>query len=221
MKKKIVSCLLVAVMCTLIGSVAYADESGSMYRSDNIKSHGTLLCEQADSDEEVYITSQDLIYLAGEMDLLEDIIDGLQYKDNPNVEYTYHYHHTGDGSVSSGKLYAEITPGGCYYDAGHTHNMTGECPTHIVRHDAEECDGVGGPYGHHPSCNGEDHTNCGHSCTICGAPVGGTGQKCGRVVRPAWDETVYDCGSPTNTWTVQCGWREGAIEKAEIKFSPN
>lgn len=72
MKKKIVSCLLVAVMCTLIGSVAYADESGSMYRADNIKSHGTLQYEQAGADNNVLIASQDLIYLANEIDELED-----------------------------------------------------------------------------------------------------------------------------------------------------
>lgn len=72
MKKKIVSCLLVAVMCTLIGSVAYADESGSVYRADNIKSHGTLQYEQAGADNNVLIASQDLNYLADEIDELED-----------------------------------------------------------------------------------------------------------------------------------------------------
>ena len=72
MKKKIVSCLLVGVMCTLIGSVAYADESGSTSRADNIKSHGTLLCEQAGAENNVLIASQDLNYLADEIDELED-----------------------------------------------------------------------------------------------------------------------------------------------------
>ena len=72
MKKKIVSCLLVGVMCTLIGSVAYADESGSVYRADNIKSHGTLQYEQAGADNNVLIASQDLNYLADEIDELED-----------------------------------------------------------------------------------------------------------------------------------------------------
>ena len=72
MKKKIVSCLLVAVMCTLIGSVAYADESGSMDRAGGIKSHGTLQYEQAGADNNVLIASQDLNYLADEIDKLED-----------------------------------------------------------------------------------------------------------------------------------------------------
>ena len=72
MKKKIVSCLLVAVMCTLIGSVAYADESESTSRTDNIKSHGTLQYEQAGADNNVLIASQDLNYLADEIDKLED-----------------------------------------------------------------------------------------------------------------------------------------------------
>lgn len=205
MKKKIVSCLLVAVMCTLIGSVAYADESGSMCRADNIKSHGTLLCEQADADEEVYITSQDMVYLAEEIDFLENIIDGLQCKDNPNVEYTYHYHHTGDGSVSSDTIYSYDNPKGCYENGGsHTHDAISSCPYDWVTVDC--------PYR-------------GHGLAQCPSCGGGKGynEETGESydIHYPIDQKRYTCGSPTNTWTVQCGWREGAIEKAEIKFSPN
>ncbi len=203
MKKKIVSCLLVAVMCTLIGSVAYADESGSMYRADSIKSHGVLECKDVSGDNDVLLNSEDLIYLAGEMDLLEDIIDGLQYKDNPNVEYTYHYHHTGDDSASSNTIYSYDNPGGCYRSTGHTHSMIETCPSHTeTTHITHEHYISGNPY----------------HCDHCG--VGGYGSNTHTCSYPD-TSTVWDCGYPVNTWTVQCGWREGSIEKAEIKFSPN
>ena len=206
MKKKIVSCLLVAVMCTLIGSVAYADESGSMYRADSIKSHGVLECKDVSGDNDVLLNSEDLIYLAGEVDLLEDIIDGLQYKDNPNVEYTYHYHHTGDGSASSDTIYSYDNPGGCYRSAGHTHSVIETCPSYTRLCGAPGIeklysdDGVTWRWkcaeGHHFTSSGSS-PHCPES----------------------WTE--YTCGSPINTWTVQCGWSEGSIEKAEIRFSPN
>ena len=177
MKKKIVSCLLVAVMCTLIGSVAYADESGSMYRADNIKSHGTLLCEQPDADDEVYITTQDMIYLADEMDFLEDMIDALNMKSNPNIEYTYHEH-------------------------------TDNCPSHIE-------------YGYRRWSRGPDNFGDGgreawfslDSCSLCGY----------YSPQSRWEDYYADLPPVLHCSRLvyTCGWREGEIEKAEIKFSPN
>ena len=206
MKKKIVSCLLVGVMCTLIGSVAYADESGSTSRADSIKSHGTLLCEQADSDDEVYITSQDLINLANDVDRLEDLIDGLQCKDNPNIEYIYHYHHKSDGSASSGTIYSLSNPGGCYRGAGHTHDAVGACPSHTEKEEYYYQSG--------------DCPECWASALSMGYSSLDEAGGCSGHIKIK-EHTVYTCGEPTNTWKVQCGWRQGEIEKAEIVFSPN
>ena len=196
MKKKIVSCLLVGVMCTLIGSVAYADESGSESRADSIKSHGTLLCEQADSDDEVYITTQDMINLANDVDRLEDLIDGLQGKDNPNIEYIYHKH--------AGTPYVT---GGCI-TAWHEH--TDDCPYH----NGDKCDEELTEINHglyqkdgtwfcrfkcregHISIYEHIVTNCHHK------------------------PKIYDCGnSPMNQWSYVCGKTEGVtIDSAIITF---
>lgn len=213
MKKKIVSCLLVAVMCTLIGSVAYADESESVGRAGSIKSHGTLLCEQADADDEVYITSQDLINLANDVDRLEDLIDGLQCKDNPNIEYTYHYHHKGDESASSNTIYSYDNPGGCYRGAGHTHDKTGTCSSYEYQ---SKCNWI-----HTAPDENPDGSECPyHGITYTYAYDEFNGTKWLHTYKCSYKRDVkeYTCGSPTNTWTVQCGWREGEIEAAYIAF---
>ena len=194
MRKKTVSCLLVGVMCTLIGSVAYADESGSESRADSIKSHGTLLCEQADADDEVYITSQDLISLANDVDRLEVMIDALNMKSNPNIEYIYHKHagsQSGSGS-------------GCYR-AYHEHN------SHTCKYEFE----WGGP------CDGDlFYTNGdgGHFvCNKCGYAGDGS------PLPSSHDELLgmkWLCGDlPVTGYNIVCGKTEGVtIDSAIITF---
>lgn len=172
-------------------------------RVSNIKSHGVFHGINQDATQEVLLDSADLRYIASQLDDMEDIINGLKQQSKGNIKYIYHTHHKGDGFASSGVIYSLTNPGGCYKSAGHTHNAIETCPSHTeTTHITHEHYISGNPY----------------HCDHCG--IGGYGSNTHTCTYPD-TSTVWDCGSPVNTWTVQCGWREGEIEKAEIIFSPN
>lgn len=136
--------------------------------------------------------------------------------ENVSIEYTYHKHVDCNGNASSATIYSTTNPGGCYVSSGHTHNATGTCPTHTTT----------------------TSTYCGswklveiteegwhmYQCTGCNSKRlqttansdGGWGYGTHYVDT---SNTVYDCGSPVNTWIIGCGKSETSIESAIIKFN--
>ena len=110
----------------------------------------------------------------------------------------YHKHVKGNGTLSSGTIYSTSNPGGCYVGSGHKHNATGGCDSHTEgEYEGCSCSSCVCPQysgtGSSTICE-----NCGHGHHVgrCGA-----GESSGH--------TVYDCGSPTNTWKIGCGKTEG------------
>lgn len=108
----------------------------------------------------------------------------------------YHAHHKGDGTLSSGKLYASSNPGGCYVGNGHTHNAVVTCSTRQVDGDHR----WGDNHVHGDSHDGVPD-NC-RTCKGCGAHelyYTEYGPTC-----PGNKTTEYSCGSPVNTWKIGC-----------------
>ncbi|MCM1221731.1 MAG: hypothetical protein NC548_45395 [Lachnospiraceae bacterium] len=147
-----------------------------------------------------------------------------------NSSVTVHWH-TGNGVNDVNKanhsnnfptVYLASSPGGCYAGDGHTHNAVVYCPRHTCvasssistyRLSLEGCPTCG-------SCNTETwtrttitHSECGYSaweesahCNTCGGSKSrswSNGRSC--------PGTIWDCGSPVNTWTVQCGIAQGYV----------
>lgn len=197
------------------------------------------------ANEEVYLDSADLVYLQNEIDELQKLYepklvtaynngysDGQAKKSGPTVKHQYHVHVDANGkSYANGTtLYATSNPGGCFVGAGHTHNACGACPYHTVYHPEEGHDetyicswratgnvenaGMLGVCPYHPT---ESYT---------WEHWGGYSAACGHtettyvVDSPAWTETIYDCGSPTNTWRLGCGKSTSTIINTTLTFYP-
>lgn len=131
--------------------------------------------------------------------------------DSASISYAYHEHKNGNNQVvTTSPIYATSNPGGCYKAAGHTHNATGTCSSTYIP--GKTCGGevgwVSGPSG----------TMDFQRCCSCGALWSDSNNdgRCDAVTQAA--QTIWHCGSPTNTWTIQCGKTEKTIESATITF---
>ena len=131
------------------------------------------------------------------------------------IQYTYHVHtgNSGKNPIPDGDVYYSTSnPGGCYAAEGHTHNMTGQCSqekhiestpgtpcTKDIVSTTETAGGVVGvcEFGHHsPNTSG-----------ICGVM-----QDDEEI--ETW---VYTCGTPNNTWKINCGKSAGkTVEEATV-----
>lgn len=126
-----------------------------------------------------------------------------------DIEYTYHTHVNGLGEeVTELTVYTLDDPGGCYKADGHEHNKTGKCPseekTRPVVHDHE----VKGSYGDHFVCE-----HCGYHTTF---GEGDSGAYKTHSCSYNHHYTAYNCGSPTNKWSILCGKDQGDIESVVI-----
>lgn len=143
------------------------------------------------------------------------------YTWSPN---TYHVH---SGSPTSG--------GGCYthavhgtvtctvYESGCFNSYTGddglEHCQYTVRH--TNC-GYGERVLDHSPHTSDNHRGARSWQQQCEtSTITGYTATCGNRPLNAGSQKVYTCGSPVNTWTVGCGWREGEIQSASIQFSPS
>lgn len=144
--------------------------------------------------------------------------DGVHYTvANANIEYVYHQHVTGAGTLSSGTLYAASSPGGCYVASGHTHDALFTCAkTPVYGHICDSsCHYVEG-YSTPPAtsyCTIHSYHPCEH-------------EKPGYV-DGHWEHSSntgivgynYSCGYPTNTWVIGCGRTAGVtIDSATVRF---
>lgn len=158
-------------------------------------------------------------------------IDGYsKITDSVDIEYQYHKHVDGEGNVSTQDIvYSLNNPGGCYSAVGHTHHKTGTCATHVVYHpevshtETVRCTwsasgkvengGMLGTCPNHPSQSYCNDVGGGYYVAGC------NGTKTVKIVdSAAFNETVYDCGSPVNTWKIGCGKNTSTIESATIIF---
>lgn len=98
-------------------------------------------------------------------------------------------------------MYTTTNPGGCYKASGHTHNKTGTCPTHQITVKDRHSVVTGCPRPNDPTAVVDYCTGCGKEW---GAHTGPSYHECSTH-----KETVYDCGSYTNTWVLGCGKKEG------------
>lgn len=136
--------------------------------------------------------------------------DGYSAKINgAYISYNYHKHVNGKNEVvGQSTVYGTSSPGGCYRSAGHEHNRTASCPSHIEPVDFTHEHWVAGTWG--------DNIWCPH-CGFCSTfEVGANGRMHHCVFYG--ERRVYTCGYPTNTWTVGCGKTTSTIESANIVF---
>lgn len=144
------------------------------------------------------------------------IEDGTAENDGDvDIQYKYHVHtgNSGKDPIPDGDVYYSTdNPGGCYAAAGHTHDMTGQCSqekrtehipgtpcTQGIVSIVETSNGIRGvcTFGH-------------HSPNLSGA--------CGVMQDSKDIETwVYTCGTPNNTWRINCGKSAGkTVEEATV-----
>ena len=135
--------------------------------------------------------------------------DGYAEKmDDAHIEYIYH-EHTGNSNLDvipdGHTVYTTTSPGGCYKDAGHTHDKTIECSKSYC----------GGWKEHiHNSASdgiemGDGHLFCQDRCAIChGEWSWGDDNNCKNI--------NYKCGYPTNTYKVNCGKSTSTMVGATI-----
>lgn len=205
-----------------------------MTRKSNIKSHGVFVSQNG-NDEEAVLSSEDLYYLADQLDVLDQTIQGLTLQANASIEYTYHTHKTGDGIESYGTLYSTDAPGGCYVPGGHTHNKTGTCPSgytyHVHTSTCSYTETYLGEYKCTSRYNGTSYFKCNHCGHETSNYDGGASQgwgighchhcsiknySCSGVLNAGY---TYYCGSPTNTWVLGCGKSTSTIDEAHIVFN--
>ncbi len=142
--------------------------------------------------------------------------DGLDKIISDNITYIYHQHLDKDGNrCDENVIYTTENPGGCYIASGHTHNKTGTCASHQVYHpevshtETVRCTwsasgkvengGMLGTCPKHPSQSYCNDVGGGYYVAGC------NGTSSVKIVdSAAYNETVYDCGSPVNTWKIGC-----------------
>lgn len=223
--------------------------AATVKRSANLKSHGVFVGHNNNNSKEVVLDSSDLYYLADQLDVLDKTIQGLSLKSNASISYTYHAHKKGDGTKSSSTLYATSNPGGCYKAFGHTHNKTGTCGTKYTTHvhngscatkvvtTTTKC---GGPMNQISAHDYGSFVARQYQCFLCGTIIRHEAARWEEMPPPLTVCTedkvskqtvyacnnaplntgmVYTCGSPTNTWTVQCGKSTSSIDEAHIVFN--
>lgn len=188
--------------------------AGATTRKSNIKSHGVFV-GQSNTGDEVVLNATDLYYLADQLDVLEQTIKGLSLQQNASIEYVYHSHKYGNGTAATSSIiYATTNPGGCYRNAGHTHNKTGTCSYTTTT--------TNGPH-YYVATDHYDGNNVYKKCIYCGnggysynnVHEGASG-SCSANVSTT---TTYTCGSPTNTWKINCGKTTSSIDEAHIVFN--
>lgn len=203
-----------------------AVNAASPARSSDLSSSGVLRVVNPTS-EEVLIDSADLVYLATEIDKLEDeytskltvayntgYTDGQVKKAGPTITHIYHQHVNGNAQVVSGAtVYSTTNPGGCYGNGTHTHNMTGTCPTHTERVSDGQC--------------GCTHSQESGTCSVCHHPAhsgssSSTGDSHGYCHATKYkNSTVYDCSGYANTWELACGKTTSTIIQTILTYYDN
>ena len=136
--------------------------------------------------------------------------DGYNAKiDGAYITYNYHKHVNGKNEVvSQSTVYSTSNPGGCYRSAGHEHNRTGSCPSHMESVDFTHEHWVSGTWG--------DNIWCPH-CGFCSTFEIGTHGRWHHCVFYG-EKRVYTCTFPANSWTIGCGKTTSTIESANIVF---
>lgn len=124
---------------------------------------------------------------------------------NSQSEGTVHWHTIADGSLSEGTIYATTAPGGCYNAAGHTHDKLGTCSKKANYKHA--CDsGCKEKVKEWVECDGCD------TCISAGCSCQPKREKyTDHSDNKVFSHWTYNCGYPTNTWTIQCGNNHGGI----------
>lgn len=134
-----------------------------------------------------------------------------------DIRYTYHTHvdGNGDGPIEDDSVvYTADDPGGCYREAGHTHNKTEECPAgsqYTMQLDSYT------EYGDN-TCGVRWYCRICHEVTKTGRYTVGESPHPTTVDCP---NKHYTCGSPVNTWVIGCGKSAGQIESATIVIRGN
>ncbi len=173
------------------------------------------------------LDSDDLRYLAVQIDGLEDTVDALSLQSNANIVYEYHHHADKDGNLypnDSEVLYTVTEPGGCFVASGHTHDKTDVCPVTESISWKEGCNDKGwAPRNHAAGYNPDGSTIW--ACRVCGStnPHGaGLGGWCKDTGAHAQITHVKNCGNqPVNTYKIGCHRRENEIVSATVEFSPS
>lgn len=129
-----------------------------------------------------------------------------------DMDYSYHVHRNGAGEeVTQQTVYTLDDPGGCYKEAGHSHNKTGTCTvadstgkrTDITQFTKDD----GTTY-----WRGIYTCECGKTWTSNEYATDTSVPK----TQPCPDAPHYVCGRQTNTWKIGCGKDEGDIESVVI-----
>lgn len=127
--------------------------------------------------------------------------------DNAHIEYYYH-EHTGDSGkdpIPDGDTYYSTNnPGGCYTKSSHTHNKTGKCGTkRVFCCNAENL----GSHHYNADLNEQEYT---WKCRNNG------NTWVGNIAAGDHYKSEYTCGSPKNTWKINCGKTTSTIVGASI-----
>lgn len=135
------------------------------------------------------------------------------------VTGSIHYHSKSSGTMAYNDtttcIYSTSNPGGCFKPAGHTHDATGSCSRYAAyRHECNSgCRQVEKKhYTEHTEVWFDAECSCGgcwnEKKTYEYSHSTYEWEHSSNQVFSHW---VYNCGSPTNTWTIQCGKNHGGI----------
>ncbi len=197
---------LVFAMCVTVTPIE--SEAANATRRSNLKSQGVYSANDG-AGNNVTLAAQDLVYLADQIDVLEQTVSALSQQQDASIEYNYHKH-TGDS----------VNGGGCYSTGYHAH--TSACP-YTKKQGREPCPCAGVNYitdndvkVWDPGINDYTHISKTYAvCTSCGHRREGSMNSHSR----SYNYTVYSCGSPINVWVLSCGKTEQTIESAYIVFN--
>lgn len=150
---------------------------------------------------------------------LQGFADGSGLVQDDHIEYIFHKHtgNSGKDPIPDEDVhYSNTDPGGCYVDAGHTHNATDTCPKTESRNisfvgSGTHNDGTNKVYCDY-KCN-----NCEHQWRITWASWADAPANKEYVKEcPRCYNMVYSCDNSINTWELGCNKSTNTVIGATI-----